>query len=189
MSDAGVTPGYFDHSEFVDWMDTHFVDHKALCAKRLEGEDTLANGPPGGTYLPPETLRRTLPAINRPHLENPTAPLLLQVDSHDGTPQTVRATWLNDARRGGTQDVVRLTDIREPTWALLDPENTGAIAVFVFFDDAEAATKCRTWVCRTIVEEDLFEQNLGRVEPGFWIAWDAGKSRVSHTNTWPNDPA
>ena len=170
LSDAET--GHFDHAELLAWMNTNFLNPKAYCAKRLTGHDTLANDLPGGTYLLPRHVFRALPALNRPHVENPSASLPLRIDSHDARAHTVRVTWFNDALRGGTQDVIRLTGFGDPTWALLDPENTGAIAMFVFLDDgSETTTECRVWVCRSVVEEDLLEQSLGPVEPGFPVPW------------------
>ncbi len=55
---------------------------------------------------------------------------------------------------------------------LLDPDSTGALAVFAFtLDAAGAATESHIWVCRHETEEDLVEDRVGPVEPGRFLLW------------------
>ena len=168
-----------DASDFVGWMDELSAD-AVWYAKRLSGNDTLANGAhQAGPYIPRKVLFGIVPVLDRPEQENPDTHFPLRVDSHDGESRTVRAVWYNNALRGGTRNEARVTGFGGRLSPLLDPESTGAIAVFAFMPDAAgSANECRVWVCRTEAEEDLFEQRLGPLEPGRWTVWppDLGSS-------------
>jgi hypothetical protein len=77
--------------------------------------------------------------------------------------------------RGGTRNETRLTGFGGQASALLDPESTGALAVFAFVTGADgAASECHVWVCRDGTEEDLFEERLGPIEPKQYIIWTPG---------------
>ena len=55
---------------------------------------------------------------------------------------------------------------------LLDPENTGALAIFVFRPGpGTESPKCRAWICRNLVETDVADDLIGPVEPGFPVPW------------------
>lgn len=145
-------------------------------AKRLSGNDTLANGThQAGPYIPREVLFNVLPALDRPDLHNPDTELLLRIDSHGHRDRTVRAIWYNNLLHGGTRNEARVTGFGGRRSPLLDPDSTGAIAVFAFVSSPRGtAAQCHVWVCRSAAEEDLFEQRLGPLEPGRWTVWSAG---------------
>ena len=55
---------------------------------------------------------------------------------------------------------------------LRDPENTGALAIFVFRPGPGTdSPKCRIWICRNLVEADVADDLIGPVEPGFPAPW------------------
>ena len=60
---------------------------------------------------------------------------------------------------------------------LRDPENTGALAIFVFRPGPGTdSPRCRVWICRNPVETDVADDLLGPVEPGFPAPW--GPARI-----------
>lgn len=165
-------------SDFLDWMAEFSRQDAVWYAKRLSGNDTLANhSHQAGPYIPREVLFGVLPVLDRPEQENPDTHFRLRIDSHGEASRTVRAIWYNNALRGGTRNEARVTGFGGQRSPLLDPESTGAVAVFAFISGPSGtATECRVWVCRSEAEEDLFEQRLGPLEPGRWTVWspDAG---------------
>ena len=66
---------------------------------------------------------------------------------------------------------MRITNVGTPS-PLLDPENTGALAVFVFRPaPGTDSSKCRIWICRNQVETDVVDGLIGPVEPGLPVPW------------------
>lgn len=160
----------------TDWMDEFGRPGNVWYAKRLSANDTLAtHAHQAGPYIPKEFLFRMFPALNRPQEVNPDHRFDLFIDSH-ADHRRVRAVWYNNRVRGeGTRNEARLTGFGGGQSALLDPDSTGALAVFAFvLDPAGAATGCHVWVCRHETEEDLFEERLGPVEPKSFIIWTPG---------------
>jgi len=154
------------------WINEHARPGSVWCAKRLAANDTLAtNAHQAGPYIPKEFLFDVLPSLNRPDAENPDHRFSLSIDSHRER-RDVRAVWYNNRLRGGTRNEARLTGFGGRRSALLDPESTGALAVFAFEHDQETgADHCHVWVCRNINEEERFEDRLGPVEPKQFIVW------------------
>ena len=139
----------------------------AWYVKRLSGNDTLANrAHQAGPYIPRDFLLGLLPQLNRKRDHNPRVKLDLHVDSH-GECRRISAIWYNNKWHGGTRNETRLTGLGGASSALLDPENTGALAIFAFTTDGQGlVTGCRIWVCHNSFEEDLVEDRIGLVEPG-----------------------
>ncbi|MBC2712850.1 MAG: type II restriction endonuclease [Desulfosarcina sp.] len=163
-------------ADLTDWMDEFSGPDFVWYAKRLSGNDTLANhSHQAGPYIPKEFLFQVFPSINIPEKENPDKWFDLYIDSHaDG--RKIRAIWYNNKLRGGTRNEARLTNFGGASSALLDPESTGALSVFSFrLAGGGEATECHAWVCRHETEEDLVEERIGPVEPGTWTIWTPGK--------------
>ena len=163
-------------ADFVTWMGAFSERRTLWYAKRLSGNDTLANGThQAGPYVPREVLFSVLPTLDHPDLRNPDTHLVLRLDSHGHRARTVRAIWYNNRLHGGTRNEARVTGFGGRGSPLLDPDSTGAIAVFAFVSSPRGtAVECRVWVCRSEAEEDLFEQRVGPLEPGRWIVWSLG---------------
>lgn len=164
--------------DLPEWMDEHTGSGFVWYAKRLSGNDTLANGThQAGPYIAREFLFRMFPAINRTDIKNPDTRFNLYVDSH-ADHREVRAVYYNNRFHGdpaGTRNEARLTNFGGGASALLDPESTGALTVFAFpLDSDGAATQAHVWVCRDGTEEDLVEERIGPVEPGQYVIWPAG---------------
>lgn len=166
-----------------DWLDDH-AEGWVWYVKRLAGNDTLANGShQSGFYIPRAVFFRLFPSLAAHTRDNADAWIDLTVSSHPDTspdtgpdmqhdPRPVRVIWYNNKHRGGTRDEVRVTNLGGGTSALLDPESTGALAVFAFRgDQGQDAARCDVWVCRSEAEEDLVERDTGTVEPGRWTTW------------------
>ena len=152
--------------DLQDWLDMWSRPGVTWFAKRLSGNDTLANGThQAGPYIPRDLLRQLIPVLNRPNADNPDVRLDLDIASH-GDRRCARAVWYNNKLRGGTRNETRITNLGGADSALLDPENTGALCVFVF--DASA---CHVWVCRGEVEEEVVQDRIGPTEPGKWRLW------------------
>ncbi len=174
-------------SDFADWMSDTGREGTIWYAKRLSGNDTLANrAHQAGPYIPREVLFAILPVLDRPERENPDTHLPLRIDSHDVETRRVRAVWYNNALRGGTRNEARMTGFGGRSSPLLDPESTGAIAVFAFLPGSGGTvTDCRVWVCRSEAEENLFEERLGPLEPGHWSIWSLDDGPLVPATTFP----
>lgn len=163
-------------ADVTDWLDEFGSPGHVWYAKRLSGNDTLANGSnQAGPYVPKEFLFQMFPDLNRPDAENPDVHFNLYIDSHSDH-RLIRAVWYNNKLRGGTRNESRLTNFGGISSALLDPDSTGALAIFSFtMDDKNAATESHVWVCRNEPEEDLFEERLGPIEPKQMVIWKPGE--------------
>ena len=156
-----------------DWLMEFSRSTAVWYLKRLSARDTLGvNAHRGGTYMPRDFLFHVFPSLNRPEAENPDVRFDLRIDSHPYD-RNVRAVWYNNRLRGGTRDEARLTNLGGASSALLDPESTGALAIFAFVrDEAGDAKEAHVWVCRTEAEEDLAEHNIGwPVDPDRAFCW------------------
>ena len=162
-------------SDIIEWLDEFGGAQHVWYVKRLSGNDTLANGShQAGPYIPKDFLFRVLPGLNRQEIKNPDVLFDLYVDSHADCRQ-VRAIWYNNRFHGnpkGGRNEARVTGFGGNASALLDPESTGALTVFVFRNfDQGGPPDCHVWVCRDEAEEDLIEDRVGPVEPGKWLTW------------------
>ncbi|MCW8952194.1 MAG: type II restriction endonuclease [Rhodospirillales bacterium] len=164
-------------ADLGDWMDDNTGPHIIWYVKRLSANDTLANGShQAGPYVPKTVLFDIFPSLNKPAAKDPDAWFDLHIDSHSGDTRKVRAVWYNNKYRGKTRDEARLTNFGGKESALLDPESTGALAVFSFHrDSTDNASVCHVWVCDTEVEADLVEERIGPVDPGEWKLWSVDR--------------
>jgi hypothetical protein len=172
-----------------DWLEHNSRRHILWYAKRLSGNDTLANGShQAGPYIPKGLLFQVFPSLNQPEIENPDQWFDLTIDSHRET-RHVRAIWYNSrvrdreralvtgANRISKRNETRLTNLGGKKSPLLDPENTGCIALFAFQKaNHDVRGFCRVWVCTTQFEEDLIEDRIGPVEPGGFVVWTVDES-------------
>jgi hypothetical protein len=162
--------------DLSDWIETFGRPGYIWYAKRLSGNDTLANqSHQAGPYIPKDIVFEVLPSLNRPSDKNPDATFELYVDSHPDV-RTVRAIWYNNKLHGGTRNETRLTGFGGNQSALLDPDSTGALAVFAFQPEAPGTLpECHVWVCGAEgTEADLVEERLGPVEPKLPVVWRPG---------------
>lgn len=170
------------------WMEEYNRADSVWYVKRLSGNDTLANGThQGGPYVPKSVLFSLFPEIHDPAAENPDRRFPLYLDS-DPDVRDVRAVWYNNKLRGGTRSEARLTGFGGRASALLDPESTGAIAIFAFLMNHETASECHVWISHNQLEEDLIEARTGPVEPRMWTTVRAGQLPTLGLDNRPGAP-
>ncbi len=133
--------------------------------KGLSANDTqLTRGHQAGPYVPRDILFAMIPELDRRDEENPREVIDAAIVSHQHT-SAVTAIWYNNRLRDGTRNETRITGWGGISSPLLDPELTGAAAVFAFGGD-EGARWCKIWVCVTEDETDFIEERFGAIEPG-----------------------
>ena len=154
-----------ESSDLTEWIERCSQHSSVWYIKRFSGNDTLANGAnQSGPYIPKAVLFRAFPQLNQKHRLNPDVRFSLAIDSHSEE-RMVRATWYNNRFHGGTRNETRFTGLGGVRSAILDPENTGAVVIFVFVAFG-TTTSCKAWVCRTANEEATVEDYFGPIEPG-----------------------
>lgn len=155
-----------------DWISEFSKPDHVWYLKRLSANDTLANKThQAGPYIPKELLFRVLPRLQDREVENPRVQINAFVDS--GTEvRSVTAIWYNRL----TRNEARVTGWGGGASALLDPDSTGALAVFVFENGAlpSGASAIHVWVC-TGYESEVIEDLVGPVDPGKAITWQPGQ--------------
>jgi hypothetical protein len=167
-------------SDLKNWLDEFTGPNIIWYVKRLSGNDTLANqSHQAGPYIPKEFLFSIFPVLNKQEIKNPDVWFNLRVDSHPDQ-RKIRAIWYNnkfhDNPKKGRNEA-RLTNFGGASSALLNPDNTGALAVFAFKINKQCnAEACYAWVCRDVAEEDLLEDRVGSIDPGQWKVWTADES-------------
>lgn len=155
----------------ADWMDEFAVPGNLWYLKRLSGNDTLANGShQAGPYIPKSVIFAALPSLPRLAGTNPRISLEAFTDIHPDR-RFVSAIWYNNL----TRDEARVTNWGGGASALLDPESTGALAVFVFVGTADGrdAASVHIWVCEGY-EDEVIEDRVGPVDPGKFAVWRVG---------------
>lgn len=162
-------------SNIDEWLNQHSRPGRIWYVKRLAGNDTLATGAhQAGPYIPKEVLFSVFPSINNTAVKNPDVWFELLVDSHQQN-RNVRAIYYNNKfhkQSGKGRNETRITNFGGAKSELLSPENTGALAIFIFVLAAESkAATCRVWICRDEREESVVEDRVGVVEPGHTMVW------------------
>jgi len=157
-----------DSHEFTEWLETVSNKGWGLFAKRLSGNDTgLTRSHQAGIYLPKPAAFWVLPELDTALRSNPDLHVDLSIDSHPER-RRVRAVWYNS----GSRDEARITQWGGRSSPLQDPEQTGALTLFAFRVGVSdpVGPRCRVWVCRSEMEEDLAREWLGElVEPDQWL--------------------
>lgn len=164
-------------ADLADWIQEFARPGNVFFLKRLSANDTLANGThQAGPYFPRQLLFSQFPRIADSSVQNPDERVEAVVDSHSQQ-VTVRAVWYNNRLFGGTRNEARITNWGGVSSPVLDPGNTGAIAIFAF-REASGGKQLRVWVCCSIEEEDLASERFGQIEPGVPIAWAAQQGQL-----------
>lgn len=161
--------------DLSDWLGEFSGENVVWYVKRLSANDTLANGSHQyGPYIPKEFLFKIFPNLYQPGQRCPDVYFDLYIDSH-AYHRKVRAIWYNNKLHENPEsgrNETRITQLGGKSSALLDPENTGTLAVFAFvLDDEGVAICCHVWVCEHETEVELVEGRIGPVDPGKWVIW------------------
>ena len=146
-----------------EWLEEQAGRGAVWYVKRLSANDTQATrGHQAGPYIPKRFLFSVFPSMNRKDAQNPDKNFDLFLDSH-GHATKARAVWYNQK----TRNEARITGLGGTSSALLDPDSTGALAVFAFpSGHGNENHECHVWVCDYETEADLVEDLVGPVEPG-----------------------
>ncbi len=166
--------------ELVAWIEVHSTSSGLWFLKRLSANDTLANDAhQAGPYIPKQLLFEAFPTLYRRDVLNPDARFEAFIDSHNDQ-RTARAIWYNNRLFGKTRNEARITNWGGASSPLLDPENTGSVAIFAFGRPVDGQPgDLHVWVCRNTQEENLIEDRLGPIEPGVQALWRPSTGTVS----------
>lgn len=148
---------------FDRWLAEHSSPEWSWYIKRLSANDTLATGAhQAGPYFPKKVIFSLFPSVHSPQGKNPETSAVARIDSHGGSEYPIRAIWYNQKSR----DECRITRWGGKQSPILDPEATGSVCIFAFWQDSGRNTEgCHVWLCSS-AEEDLLENRIGPVEPG-----------------------
>ena len=154
----------------ANWIGANWLWHaKFLTGPETSATQTLRPGP----HVPRALLKLAFPSL-ADDLAPPTIEFHLQIDSHGIREDRVRAVpHTGNGLFGAPRPEIRITNLGTSS-PLLDPENTGALTIFVFRPGPGAdSPKCRVWICRNPIETDLANDLIGPVEPGFPAPWSS----------------
>lgn len=151
----------------ADFLDLSKDQKFVFYAKRLSGNDTLANGShQAGPYIPKALLFKLFPDWRQALDSNQDAFLCLELLSHQQTKE-IRAVWYNNKYRDGTRDEARFTNFGGASSPILAPESTGSLIFFAFeLVPSGHATACHAWLAKNETEEDALEAWFGPIDPG-----------------------
>ena len=155
--------------ELEGWLDEHVQPDVLVFAKRLAANDTLSTGSHQyGTLIPKQVAYGFAPSMNRPTESVTVYRFRLMIDSHLSDLSVRRARLI----RYNSKIEARITGYGGSRSPLLDPESTGALAVFAFHRETQASPpNCHVWVCEHGTEADLVEERIGPVEPKRGRTW------------------
>ncbi len=155
---------------FESWLDEIHNPEYLWFVKRLSANDTgLTGAHQVGLYLPKNIGFRIFPSFIKKEQSNPKKKFKARTDSHDVVKE-VQATLWNQK----TRNEIHVTQWGGKESPFQDPEATGALVIFSFHHPVKSKDMedCRIWLCRDLVEEELFEQKYGPVEPGQWLSFE-----------------
>jgi len=150
------------------WIGANWIWH----ARFLSGTETSATQTRwSGPHVPRDLLRAAFPS-----LAEDLGPIRIEfdiaIDSHGVREDRVRGIpHIGEGLLGRPQAQIRITNLGTSS-PLRDPENTGALAIFVFRPGPRTGSpKCRVWICRSLFETDVANDLIGPVEPGVPVPW------------------
>ncbi|HEY8337788.1 MAG TPA: type II restriction endonuclease [Tardiphaga sp.] len=154
-------------TDLQDWIDENKKKATYWIGKRLSSNDTgLTGNHQYGPLIIKAALFKLFPRLAAAQPSVTEDYFDLFVDSH-GDRSRARAVWYKSKSEG------RFTNLGGGKSAFLDPENTGALAVFAFRLDAEChVLEGHAWVCKNPSEEDELESLIGPVEPREFAIWE-----------------
>lgn len=150
------------------WLGASWVWH----AKFLSGTETsVTQIRRPGPCIPRDLLKPAFPSLAE-DVGTTTVEFDIEIDSHSVREDRVRGVpHIGEGLLGTPQAQIRITNLGTSS-PLRDPENTGALAIFVFRPGPSAdSPKCRIWICRNLVETDVADDLIGPVEPGIPAPW------------------
>ena len=159
-----------------DWVSEFSRPENLWYVKRLSANDTLANrAHQAGPYIPKEVIFEVVPSLRCMAGDNPRVDIEAFIDSHPDR-RTVKAIWYNrKVSEARPRNEARITNWGGGASALLDPDSTGALAVFVFAgaDGTADTASLHVWVCEGY-EDEVIEDRIGPIDPGRALVWRPG---------------
>lgn len=155
-----------------DWMAKWIGADWMWHARFLSGTETAATQTRcPGPRVPRDLLKPAFPTLAADG-GTTTIEFDIEIDSHGVREDRVRGVpHIGEGLFGRPLAEMRITNLGTSS-PLLDPENTGALAVFVFRPaPGTDSPKCRIWICRDQVETDVVDDLIGPVEPGLPVPW------------------
>jgi len=165
-----------DTSALNDWIDSFAPPGASLFAKRLAGDDTWANGSfEDAFFVPARIFLRLFPLAAVSASSREPTRMTVEFSSHQQGHDGQFVSECQSVRRPRRAEMdVMIAGIGGASSPLLDPENTGGLAVIVARPQIKPAElSCSVWVCGNAAEEDIVERWLGPVDPGTSIIWTA----------------
>ena len=150
------------------WIGANWIWH----ARFLSGTETSATETRRpGPRIPKRLLTPAFPSLAEDD-GTTTVEFDIEIDSHGVREDRVRGVpHTGEGLLGRPLAEIRITDLGSSS-PPLNPENTGALAVFVFRPaPGTDSPKCRIWICRDQVETDVVDDLIGPVEPGLPVPW------------------
>ena len=141
-------------------------------AKFLTGTETSsAQARRSGPGVPIDLLKPAFPSLAEAAGAG-SVEFDIEIDSHGVREDRVQGVpHIGEELLGRRCREIRITNLGTSS-PLRDPENIGALAIFVF-RPGPGSPKCRVWICRNLVETDVADDLIGPVEPGFPVPWSA----------------
>ncbi len=150
------------------WIGADWVWH----AKLLSGTETSATqARASGPCVPRDLLKPVFRSLTND--DGPTSVEFdIEIDCHGVREPRVRGVpHIGKGLFGRPSTEIRITNLGTAS-PLLDPENTGALAIFVFRPaQGTDSPECRIWICRNLAETDVAGDLIGPVEPGLPVPW------------------
>lgn len=152
----------------ANWIGANWLWHARILSA-IETSATQARR--SGPCVPRHLLKPAFPSLAQ-GAEAPAIEFDIEIDSHGVREDRVTGVpHMGEGLFGAPQAEMRITNLSASS-PLRDPENTGALAIFVFRPDpGPDSPKCRIWICRNPAETDVAGDLLGPVEPGFPVPW------------------
>ena len=150
------------------WIGANWIWH----ARFLSGTETSATQTRRpGPRVPRALIKPAFPSLAK-DVGATSVEFDITIDSHGVREDRVRGVaHTGEGLLGRPQAQIRITNLGISS-PLRDPENTGALTIFVFRPGPSTdSPKCRIWVCRNLVETDIANDLIGPVEPDVPVPW------------------
>ena len=150
------------------WIGAAWVWHaKFLSATETSATQARRCGP----CVPRDLLKPPFPSLAK-EVGPTSVEFDIEIDSHGVREHRVRGVpHVGQGLFGRPSTEIRFTNLGTSS-PLLDPENTGALAIFVFRPaPGTDFPECRIWICRNLAETDVAGDLIGPVEPGRPVPW------------------
>lgn len=152
----------------VTWLNKKASENHLFFIKRLSANDTGASGShQSGTYIPLEVMKRVIPSICHTQERNPSTSLIAKISSQYSHPREIMATYYNNKYFDGSVNEPRLSRWGGRFSSLMNPDYTGALAIFSFEYGNELDCKfLDVWVCGNSYQEEIVQAIIGEIVPG-----------------------